>query len=64
MKRYLLFGFDGYYPSGGWWDFLGDFDSEEDCVKGSKPHDWEEFQIVDTVERKWWEFSDKEKREF
>lgn len=27
MKRYLLFGGDAYYPSGGWQDLLGDFDA-------------------------------------
>lgn len=27
MKRYLLFGFDTYYPSGGVGDLLFDFDS-------------------------------------
>ena len=27
MKRYLLFKCDRYYPSGGWGDFAGSFDS-------------------------------------
>jgi len=25
MIRYLMFGFDDYYPGGGWNDFLGTF---------------------------------------
>lgn len=29
MKRYLLFAGHLYYPSGGWDDFQGDFDSVE-----------------------------------
>jgi len=31
MKRYLLFGYDQYYPSGGWTDYKGSFDSIEEC---------------------------------
>lgn len=27
MKRYLLFSYTQYYPSGGWSDFVGDFDT-------------------------------------
>ena len=26
MKKYLLFGGDNYYPSGGWYDFVEDFE--------------------------------------
>lgn len=33
MNRYLLFTFDGYYPSGGWNDFQGSFDSIEEAVE-------------------------------
>jgi len=29
MKRFLLFAGSTYYPSGGWNDYLGDFDSTE-----------------------------------
>ncbi len=31
MKRYLLFCMESYYPSGGWDDFCGDFDSIEEA---------------------------------
>lgn len=32
MKRYLVFGGDTYYPSGGWNDYIGEFDkSDEAC---------------------------------
>lgn len=30
MKKYLLFGYNDYYPSGGMGDYLGDFNSLED----------------------------------
>jgi hypothetical protein len=31
MKRYLVFGFATYYPSGGMEDFLGSFDEQADA---------------------------------
>ena len=31
MKRFMLFGHDSYYPSGGWNDFEGDFDTIEEA---------------------------------
>lgn len=30
MKRYLVFGFDQYYPAGGMNDFIEAFDKEEE----------------------------------
>ena len=48
-KRYLLFYGDAYYPSGGWDDFKGYFDTVEEALKevskGSFKPDW--YQIVD-----------------
>lgn len=49
MKQYLLFGFDQYYPSGGWNDFLDSFDSvEEATMDCHKYGDHEYYQIVDS----------------
>lgn len=31
FKRYLLFGHDSYYPSGGWGDYQGTFDTPEEA---------------------------------
>lgn len=31
MKRFMLFAHDDYYPSGGWADFKGDFDTVEEA---------------------------------
>ena len=33
MKRYLVFAYDGYYPSGGWQDFVMATDDLEDAKK-------------------------------
>lgn len=32
MKRYLLFAGAHYYPSGGWRDLIGDFDSLKTAI--------------------------------
>jgi hypothetical protein len=48
LKRYLLFaGFD-QYPSGGWFDFEGDFDVIDDAIVTLQgiSRDW--WYIVDT----------------
>ena len=34
MKRFLLFGYDHYYPCGGWEDFIGDFDTLGEAKDG------------------------------
>lgn len=51
MKRYLPFVFDQHYPSGGWEDFRGDFDNDDDAKKageGSIENGREHYQVVDT----------------
>lgn len=51
MKRYLLFAFDWYYPSGGTNDLIGDFSSPEEAaerIPAFRHHD--EFQLLDTEE--------------
>lgn len=34
MSRYLLFGYDAYYPGGGWNDFI----SAHDTIQAAKTH--------------------------
>jgi len=56
MKRYLLFCGDRYYPSGGWEDFKGSFNSIEDAIAAAQGFaethdsflvcDW--YHVVDT----------------
>ena len=33
MKQYIVFGGYSYYASGGWFDFIEDFDSAEEAVE-------------------------------
>lgn len=48
MKRYLLFAGDNYYPSGGWSDFIGSFDTVEQALARQCDirRDW--YHVVDT----------------
>jgi hypothetical protein len=49
MKRYLLFAFDKYYPKGGWEDFIGSFDTIEECKQLSMiERFYDEYQIIDS----------------
>jgi len=56
MKRYLVFAFDEYYPSGGWDDFLKDFDTFGEAKKyimeEHKKSKRDYYQIVDTQTRR------------
>jgi hypothetical protein len=52
MKQYLVFAGSDYYPSGGWKDFKGSFDSIDEAKKflnteELRSYDW--WQIVDTT---------------
>jgi len=47
MKRYLLFEGFYYYPSGGWGDFVGDFDTIEEARDGFKLSSDGWYEIVD-----------------
>ncbi len=46
MKRYLLFGGYSYYAAGGWYDFMGSFDSLGEALRSQQ---WpeENYQYVD-----------------
>lgn len=47
MKRFLLFAFDAYYPSGGWSDFQGSFDTQQKAVNKVIEMRRDIYQIVD-----------------
>jgi hypothetical protein len=47
LKRYLVFGFDNYYPSGGWSDFLGSFDSTAEAFAALRLK-WDNKQVIDS----------------
>jgi hypothetical protein len=54
MKRYLVFSGSEYYPSGGWMDFIDDFDDIEKArvraIEYAGEHLW--YHIVDTTIKK------------
>jgi hypothetical protein len=31
MKRYIVFMYDNFYPTGGWHDYLGRYDTKEEA---------------------------------
>jgi hypothetical protein len=47
MKRYMLFGFDTYYPSGGMNDFRFSFDTKEEFQDTFYDND-DNYHIFDT----------------
>jgi len=49
MKRYLVFGFERYYPGGGMNDCIGSYDTTEQAKKVLGDTDCEEGNIFDTV---------------
>lgn len=52
-KQYLVFGFDSYYPRGGWNDFVASFDSlteaMSDADKAFKTT-YDHVQVIDSVD--------------
>lgn len=47
MKNFLLFCFDQYYPSGGWSDFSGDYESLEAAMESAANRKIDFWHIVD-----------------
>lgn len=53
MKRWLLFGYDQYYPGGGWTDFLQSYDMYDEAVDAiaRRVHgNFDYHQVVDTTD--------------
>ena len=46
MRRFLLFAYDAYYPSGGWSDFLDSYDTAAEAFAVPVSADFR--QVVDT----------------
>lgn len=67
MKRYLLFGFDWYYPAGGKQQVVGDFESLDECTEVMKngikedtytyhtPYTYDNYDVLDLVSHQWTE---------
>jgi hypothetical protein len=51
MKRYALFTYDTYYPSGGWGDFYDSYDTIEEAVANFQRIDHNELIDLQTGER-------------
>lgn len=47
MKKYMLFAGDTYYPSGGFFDLVGDYDTVEEAREKGAKYDW--YQVVDSI---------------
>ncbi|ASA22647.1 hypothetical protein [Paenibacillus donghaensis] len=47
MNRYILFGFDAYYPSGGLNDIVTAFNTIEDVKRVVNDCDYQYYQILD-----------------
>lgn len=45
---YLVFAFDGYYPAGGWNDFVGAFDTLSEAVTAGVRSVADYYQVVST----------------
>jgi len=58
MSKYLVFGCDRYYPSGGWSDFEGSFETLELAQEYIKKQN-----EVFSTSHDYWEIVDKEKEE-
>jgi hypothetical protein len=49
MKRYLVFTYQTYYPSGGMEDFLCSIDSLDELDKILKESEFDMFQVYDII---------------
>jgi len=52
MKKYILFGYDHYYPAGGLNDIAGSFDTLEEAREAAKK---DTSDIKEIVDRDTWE---------
>ena len=59
MKRYLVFGYDGYYPAGAKQDIAGEADTIEEVRAISIGRDgmpsrrYDRYDVLDMQERRW-----------
>ncbi len=49
-KRYIVFGFDKYYPDGGMRDVLHSYDLKQDAIECANIAEFEFVQVFDRVE--------------
>jgi hypothetical protein len=51
MYRYLLFGYDNYYPSGGMNDFIKGFNNYDEFIKDYIHDNYDNYQLVKNNEK-------------
>jgi hypothetical protein len=49
-KKYMVFGFNAYYPDGGLDDVLNSFDDESEAIKCAEKAEFRTVQVFDRVE--------------
>lgn len=50
MKRFLIFGYDGYYPAGGCNDLVAMKDTLEEAVHEAEQNKFDNYHVLDVVE--------------
>lgn len=53
MKRYLLFCYDRYYPTGPYRDQQGSFDTLEEAAETAKKLKYDYYSVLDMETREW-----------
>jgi len=48
IKRYIVFGYNHYYPGGGWTDYLESFDLKEDAEEFIKNQSNDMYDLIDS----------------
>ena len=52
-KKYILFAFESYYPSGGIGDVVGSYDTPEDAAEAYR--DFDRYDDCEIIDRDTWE---------
>lgn len=52
MKRFLVFQYSNFYPSGGWHDFYGGYDSDDEKAAIAEELDGLPWHVVDSQTHK------------
>ncbi len=62
LSRYLLFGGDFYYPSGGWFDFVKSSDDRLELMVEAleSDKDWAHIVDMEANQRIWMQYFDDE----
>lgn len=63
VKRFVVFGYERYYPSGGFGDGRADFDTKEEAEAHAntlaEEEDIDFVEVVDLLDTPWWRVADR-----